>query len=131
MHLFLYALVPKKEKLHWNSYTNFIPEVININFPFGIWQIWQILYFKVKGTGWLSLELSISLTQTVRIFDMWVTPYPGTPTFAKLKYLMLKSRVLRHYKVALLLIAQGEIQSIEQEMLSAKAKSDRAIQNFD
>ena len=38
-------------------------EVINIDF----WQIWD---FNVKGTGWVDLELSIILTQTVGRFDM-------------------------------------------------------------
>ena len=41
-------------------YTNFISEVINIDF-------WQIYHFDVKGTGWVSLELSIIFTQTVRV----------------------------------------------------------------
>ena len=40
-----------------------IPEVININFP----QIW---HFEVKGAGWVGLELSVILTQTVGRFDM-------------------------------------------------------------
>ena len=35
------------------------------------------------------------------------------------------------YKVALLLITQGDIQSMEQEISSAKVKPDRFIQNFD
>ena len=39
--------------------------------------------------------------------------------------------MLRHYKVGLLLITQGDIQGVEQELLSAKIKPDRAIQNFD
>ena len=38
---------------------------------------------------------------------------------------------LRHYKVTLLLITQEDIQSMEQEISSAKVKSDGAIQNFD
>ena len=39
--------------------------------------------------------------------------------------------MLRHYKVVLLLITQGDIQSIEQEIWSAKVKPDMPIQNFD
>ena len=35
------------------------------------------------------------------------------------------------YKVVLLLTTQGDIQSIEQEILPVKAKPDRPIQNFD
>ena len=83
MHLFIYAIVWKKEKLHYNSYTNFISEVVNIDF----WQIW---HFDVKGTGWVVLELSIIFMQIVRRFDMWVTPYIAILTLAKLKYFMSK-----------------------------------------
>ena len=61
--------------------------------------------------------------------DMWATPYTGTLTLAKLKYFMSKD--LRHYKVALLLITQGEIQSVEQKILYAKVKPDMPTQNFD
>ena len=39
--------------------------------------------------------------------------------------------MLRRYKVALLLIIQGDIQRIEQKISSAKVKSDRPKQNFD
>ena len=63
MHLYIYALVRKKEKVHSNSYTNFISEVINIDFQ----QIW---HFDVKGTGWVGLEFRVILTQTVGRFDM-------------------------------------------------------------
>ena len=56
-----------------------IPEVININFP----QIW---HFEVKDTGWVGLELSIILTQTVGRFDMWVTPYTTILTFTRPEY---------------------------------------------
>ena len=131
MHLFLYALVPKKEKLHWNSYTNFIPEVININFPFDIWQIWQILFLKWRVPGGWAWNLA---SVWHKLWEYSICEWPLTQVHQHLQswnIWCLKSRVLRHYKVALLLIAQGEIQSIEQEMLSAKAKSDRAIQNFD
>ena len=51
MHLFFYALVGKKEKLHENSYTNFIAGVINFDFR----QIW---HFDVKGTGRVDLDLT-------------------------------------------------------------------------
>ena len=44
---------------------------------------------------------------------------------------MSKDIVLRHYKVALLLITQGDIESVEQEISSTKVKPDRPIQNFD
>ena len=63
MYLFIYALLPKKEKFHYNSYTNFIPEVINIDFV-------QICHFDVKGSGWVGLELSIVLAQAVGRFDI-------------------------------------------------------------
>ena len=44
---------------------------------------------------------------------------------------MSKDLVLRHYKLVLLLITQGEIQSIEQEILSAKVKPDpKTLQNY-
>ena len=36
-----------------------------------------------------------------------------------------------YHKVELLLITQGDIQSIEQEILSAKVKQDMPTQNFD
>ena len=48
-------------------------EVINIDF----WQIW---HFDVKSTGWVGLERSIIFMQTVRRFDMGVTPYTGIYT---------------------------------------------------
>ena len=85
MHLFIYTIVWKKEKLHQNSYTNFISEVINIDFQ----QIW---YFDVKGTGWVGLELEISIIfmQSLGRFQMWVTPYTSILTLAKLKYFMSK-----------------------------------------
>ena len=67
MHLFTDALVWEIEELHYISYTNFIFEVIGINF----WQIW---HFDVKDTGWVRLPLSIILLQTVRRFDMWMAP---------------------------------------------------------
>ena len=56
---------------------------MNINF----WQIW---HFDVKGAGWVGLELSVILTLTVGRVDMWVTPYTGILTLAKLKYFMFK-----------------------------------------
>ena len=58
-------------------------EVINIDFR----QIW---HFDVKGTGWVGLELSIIMTQSVGKFDMSLTPYTGILTLAKLKYFMTK-----------------------------------------
>ena len=60
IHLFIDALVCDKKKF---PYTNFLFEVININF----WQIW---YFDVKGTGWLVVILNVILAQTVGKFDM-------------------------------------------------------------
>ena len=64
IHLFIDALVWDKEKF---PYTNFLFEVININF----WQIW---YFDVKGTGWLVVILNVILAQAVGKFDMWIAP---------------------------------------------------------
>ena len=49
MHLFIYALVWKKKKLHLNSYTNFIFEVINSDMR----QIW---HFDVNVAGWVGQE---------------------------------------------------------------------------
>ena len=66
--------------------------------------------------------------QTVEKFYVWVTLYTGILTLAKLKYSMYKD--LRHYKVALLLIRQGEIQSVGQEISSAKAEPDMPMQKF-
>ena len=53
----------KEIKPSLNSCTNFISEVINIDF----WQIW---HFDVKDTGWVGLELSIIFMQTVGRFDI-------------------------------------------------------------
>ena len=86
----------------------------------------------MKGTGWVGLELSVILAQTVGRLDMWVTPYTGISIhWQRWNISYLKTWVLRNYKVALLLITQGDIQSIEQEILSAKVKPDMPIQNFD
>ena len=60
MHLFMHLRQRKKSFI---IYTNFIPEVINIDFP-------QIRHFEVKDTGWVDLELSVILTQTVGRFDV-------------------------------------------------------------
>ena len=81
IYAFIYSCTWVKEKLHWNSYTNFISEVINIDFR----QIW---HFDLKGTRWVGLELSIIFMQTVGSFNMWVTPYTGILTLGKLKYFM-------------------------------------------
>ena len=124
MHLFIYAIVWKKEKLHYNSYTNFISEVVNIDF----WQIW---HFDVKGTGWVVLELSIIFMQIVRRFDMWVTPYIAILTLAKLKYFMSKDLGTKTLWSCTAANNTGHIQSIKQEILSAKVKPGRPIQNFD
>ena len=85
MHWFIYTIVWKKEKLHQNSYTNFISEVVNIDF----WQIW---HFNVKVAGWVALELEISIIfmQSLGRFQMWVTPYTSILTLTKLKYFMSK-----------------------------------------
>ena len=66
----------------------------------------------MKGTGWVILELCIIFMQTEGRFDMWVTSYTGILTLAKLKFLMSKD--LKYLdKVALLLITQGDTQSVE------------------
>ena len=61
---------------------------------FYIWsckhRFWQIRNFDVKGTGSVYLELSIIFTQTAGRFDMWVTPYTGILTLAKLRYFISK-----------------------------------------
>ena len=124
IYAFIYSCTWVKEKLHWNSYTNFISEVINIDFR----QIW---HFDMKGTGWVGLERCIIFTQTMWSFDMWVVPYTGILKLAKLNISYIKTYVLRHYKVSLLLITQRDIQSVEQGISSAKVKPDRPIQNFD
>ena len=82
MH-FIYALVWKREKLHENSYTNFISEVINIDSR----QIW---HFYVKATEWVGLELTLIFTQTVGRVDMGVTLYTDILTLTKLKHFMSK-----------------------------------------
>ena len=83
MQLFIYALVWKKEKFHWNSYINFISEVINISFR----QIW---HFDKKATGWVGLKLSIIFIQTAGRRDKSLASYIGILTLAKLKYFMSK-----------------------------------------
>ena len=66
----------------------------------------------MKGTGWVILELCIIFMQTEGRFDMWVTSYTGILTLAKLKFFMSKD--LKYLdKVALLLITQGDTQSVE------------------
>ena len=62
--------------------------------------------------------------------DGW-SRYTGIQTLANLKYFISKDLSTKHYKVTQLLITQGDIQSMEQEILSAKVKPDRTIQNFD
>ena len=47
---------------------------MNIDFR----QIWHL-----DVTGWVVLDLSLILTQTVGRFDMRVTPYTGILTLAK------------------------------------------------
>ena len=117
-----YALVWKKEKLHWNSYTNFMSEVISIDFL-------HIRHLDVKGTEGMGSERSLILTQTMGRFDTWVSPYTDTLTLAKLKFFVFDD--LSTKKVALLLKTRGNIQSMEQKITSAKVKPDRPIQNFD
>ena len=90
MHLFISAFVWKKEKLHWNSYTSFISEVVNIDFR----QIW---HFDVKGTGWVGLKLSVILRQTVGRFDMWVTPYAKKIEAQVQKWMSYKKNVYMRY----------------------------------
>ena len=64
IHLIIYICTCVKEtKASLKFYTNFIPEVINIDFP----QIW---HFEVNGTGWVGMELSFILAQTVGRFNM-------------------------------------------------------------
>ena len=43
----------------------------------------------------------------------------------------LKTYVRRRYKAVLLLITQGDIQRMEQEISAAKVKPDSPMQNFD
>ena len=81
MHLFIYTLAWKKEKLHQNSYTNFISDVINIGFL----KIW---HFDV--TEWVGLDFGFTLMQIVGRFEIWMTPYTDILTLAKLKYFMFK-----------------------------------------
>ena len=57
----IYVLVWKKEKLHWNFYTNFISEDLKIDF----WQIW---HFDVKGAEWVGLELGILTLAKLKYF---------------------------------------------------------------
>ena len=64
---------------------------------------------------------------------MWVTPYTGILALEKLTYFVSKDLGTKDLgtKIVLLLITQGNAQSMEQEILSAKIKPDRPIQNFD
>ena len=52
-----------KRKKSFIKFSNFIFEVINIDF-------WQICHFDVNGTGWVNLQLSIILSETVGMFDV-------------------------------------------------------------
>ena len=67
MDLFIDTFVWKKEKLYYVSYSNFIFEVININFQ-------QICDFEMKDTRWMGLQLIIILMQTVGRFDNYLMP---------------------------------------------------------
>ena len=65
----------------------------------------------MKGTGWVGLELSVILTQTVGRFDR-VTPYTGILTLGKLKYFMsknlsTKTRVIDEFLVILMKLRLG------------------------
>ena len=62
-----------------------------------------------------------------------MTPSTGILTLEKLTYFVspdLGNKDLST-KVALLLITQGNIQTVEQEILPVKVKPDRPMQNFD
>ena len=64
IYVFIYLCTYLKErKASLSHIYYFMSEVINVDF----WQIWD---FDVKGTGWVSLELSIIFEQTVGKFDM-------------------------------------------------------------
>ena len=96
---------------------------------------WQYIFvyalIDLKGTEWVGLELNIILTQTVGRFNKWVTPYTGILTLEKLKYFMYKdlsSKTLKSCTAAN--NTRRDIQSVEQEILSAQVKPDRPIQNF-
>ena len=52
----------ERKKASKNPYTNFISEVINIDFQ----QIW---HFDVKGTWWVGLELTIIFMQAMGRFN--------------------------------------------------------------
>ena len=60
-----------------------------------------------------------------------MTPYTGILKLAKLKFFMSNDLSTKTYKVALLLITQGDIHSMEQEISSAKVKPDRFIKKFE
>ena len=55
MHLFIYAFVWKKEKLHYISYTNFI------------WSYKHPFLADLAFTGWMGLQLSVILTDCRKI----------------------------------------------------------------
>ena len=83
MRLFIYALVWKNEKLHLNSYTNFISEVINIDFGrFGI-LTWRVL------SGWVR-NFSYASFSYANCGKIPYVSYTGILTLAKLKYFMSK-----------------------------------------
>ena len=85
MNIFIHALVWKKEEFHSNSYTNFISEIINIDF----WQIWHF-HVRVTERVGLKRKFSIIFMQTVGRFNTLTTSYTGILTLAKLKCFMSK-----------------------------------------
>ena len=62
---------------------------------------------------------------------MWVTPYTGMLTLAKLKYFMSKDLCTKALQSCIAANTQGDIQSLGQEISSAKVKLDMPVQNFD
>ena len=56
-------------------------------------KLWTLVYGRFGILTWLGglvWNLAVILTQTVGRFDMWVTPYTGILTLAKLKDYMSK-----------------------------------------
>ena len=76
----------------------------------------------------MGVELSIDFWQTV---GRYKSDFLHRYTNIGKAEIFLKTKEPRQYKIALLLITQGGIQSVEQEILSAKVKPDGPIQNLD
>ena len=118
-YLLMHLCERKKSFIKINTLILYLKLQTSFNCRFGIltcrilsgW-VWNLTSFSCKLWEDLICEwYLISLTQVYYYWQSW-----------NISCLMIE--VLRHYKVALLLITKRDIQSVEKEILSAKVKPD-------